>query len=198
MILAGHETTANALAWALYLLAKNPAVAQALQDELATVLGGRPPVLADLAQLPLTDQVIKESLRLYPPAPVFTRQPLAATELGGYTIPADAMLVAAPYYLHRDPRFFVEPMRFWPERWAGGLERTLPRCVYFPFGAGPRICIGQQFALLEARLLLAVLCSRFRFTLAPGQTVQEEAAVTLRPKDGLRLRLLPGPARPSA
>lgn len=198
MILAGHETTANTLAWALSLLAKHPPIAAALAAEVATVLAGRLPTLADLPQLPLLDQVIKESLRLYPPAPVFTRQPIAATELGGYAISADATLVTAPYFLHRDPRFFAEPLRFWPERWAGGLERSLPRCAYFPFGAGPRVCIGQQFALLEARLLLALLVSRFRYTLAPGQLVEEEAAVTLRPKNGLRMRLHAAAATPSA
>ena len=196
MVLAGHETTANTLAWALSLLAKNPATAEALQAEVATVLRGRPPTLADLPQLPLTDYVIKESLRIYPPAPVFTRQPVAATELGGYAIAADAILVTSPYFMHRDPRFFAEPLRFWPERWATGLERSLPRCTYFPFGAGPRVCIGQQFALLEARLLLALLVAHFRYDLAPGQVVEEEAAVTLRPKNGLRMRLQPAAAAP--
>ena len=189
MILAGHETTANTLAWALSLLGRHPEIAQALEDEVGRVLGGRAAGLAELPQLQLTDQVIKESLRLYPPAPVFTREPIGATTLGGYEIPEGAILVTAPYFLHRDPRYFVEPLRFWPERWAGGLERSLPRCTYFPFGAGPRICIGQQFALMEARLLLASLVSKFRFTLAPGQGVEEEAAVTLRPKNGLRMRL---------
>ena len=189
MVLAGHETTANTLAWALYLLAENPPVAQALQDEVTGVLGGRAPTLADLQKLPLTDQVIKESLRLYPPAPFLSRQPMAPTELYGYAIPANALLVIAPYFLHRDPRYFAEPLRFWPERWAGGLERTLPRGAYFPFGAGPRVCIGQQFALMEARLLLASLCSHFRFALVPGQKIEAEAAVTLRPKYGLRMRL---------
>lgn len=198
MILAGHETTANTLAWSLSLLARNQPIAEAVHTELATVLAGRPPTLSDLPQLPLVDQVIKESLRLYPPAPVFTRQPLAETELGGYAIAADAILVTSPYFLHRDPRLFAEPLRFWPERWAGGLERSLPRCSYFPFGAGPRVCIGQQFALLEARLLLALLLSRFRFALAPGQTVEEEAVVTLRPKNGLRMRLHAGPAAAAA
>ncbi len=198
MILAGHETTANTLAWALSLLAKNPATAAALHTEVATVLRGRPPTLADLPQLPLIDYVIKESLRIYPPAPVFTRQPVAATELGGYAIAADAILVTSPYFLHRDPRFFAEPLRFWPERWAAGLERALPRCAYFPFGAGPRVCIGQQFALMESRLLLALLVARFRFSLAPGQVVEEEAAVTLRPKTGLRMRLHPAAAAPAA
>ena len=189
MVLAGHETTANTLAWTLSLLARHPAIAQQLQDEVTRVLGGREVQLGDLGQLPLLDQVIKESLRLYPPAPVFTREPIAPTTLGGYAIPKGAILVTAPYFLHRDPRYFVEPLRFWPQRWAGGLERSLPRCCYFPFGAGPRICIGQQFAQMEARLLLASLLSRFQFTLAPGQGVEEEAAVTLRPKGGLRMRL---------
>ena len=189
MILAGHETTANLLAWALFLLAQNPAVAQLHKEEVTHVLGGRAPTLADLPQLQLTDWVIKESLRLYPPAPVISRQPLAPCELGGYLIPADGILIVAPYFLHRDARYFADPLRFWPERWAGGLERTLPRGTYFPFGAGPRVCIGQQFALMEARLLLASLVSRFRFALVPGQKVEAEMAVTLRPKPGLRMRL---------
>ena len=170
-------------------LARHPAIGRAVEDEVGRVLGGRTVGLGELQQLQLTDQVLKESLRLYPPAPVFTREPIEATTLGGYAIPKGAILITAPYFLHRDHRYFAEPLRFWPERWAGGLERSLPRCCYFPFGAGPRICIGQQFALMEARLLLASLVSKFRFTLAPGQGVEEEAAVTLRPKNGLRMRL---------
>jgi cytochrome P450 len=190
MILAGHETTANTLAWALYLLSQNPAAGQALHAEVTTVLGDRAPTLADLPNLPLCEHVLKESLRLYPPAPVLSRQALADTEMvGGYAIDPEAMIVMSPYYMHRDPRFFIEPLRFWPERWAGGLERSLPRGCYFPFGDGPRICLGQQFAMLEARLVLATLVRRFRYTLPPGHQVEEEAAVTLRPRGGLRMRL---------
>lgn len=187
---AGHETTSNALTWTWYLLAHHPHVEQTLHDELARVLGGRLPTLADLANLPYTEQVIKESMRLYPPAWILmSRTPLAPLTIGGYTLVPGDWIFIAPYVVHRDPRFFPAPDRFDPARFTPEQEAARPRFAYFPFGGGPHVCIGNSFAMMEARLILATIAQRYTLTLEPGQTVVPEPEITLRPRNGLRVRL---------
>ena len=189
LFLAGHETTAVALSWTWYLLAQNPRVEAALADELRTVLGGRTPTVADLPRLRYTEMVINESMRLYPPAYALSRQVLRDTEIGGYPIPARAAVVMPTWILQRDPRWFDSPEEFRPERWADDLAKRLPRFVYAPFGGGPRQCIGNTFALMEASLLLAAIAQRFRLELVPGQKIRPMPYVTLRPEPGIRMVL---------
>ncbi len=187
LYLAGHETTANTMKWTWYLLSQNPAAEAALHAELDSVLGGRPPTLADLDHLPYTEWVIKEALRLYPPAYGFSRLAKEPLTIGGYDIPAGAFLHVVPYITHRDPRFHANPNAFQPERFANDAEKRWPRYAYFPFGGGPRVCIGNSFALMEARLILATVASRYRLRLPMGYPVYPKALITLVPRDGLRM-----------
>jgi cytochrome P450 len=188
LFLAGHDTTALTLTWSLYLLARHPQVAQALEKELDEVLCGRPPALADLPRLRYADMVIHEVMRLYPSAYVIGREAVAPCELGGYTIPAGGTLLMSQWAMHRDPRWFDEPECFRPERWADGLERRLPKGAYFPFGGGPRVCIGNHFAMLEAVLVLASIARNWRFSVPPGESeVRPRPLITLRPAGPVRL-----------
>jgi cytochrome P450 len=187
--LAGHDTTALALGWAWHLLSRNPESEGKLHAELDSVLGGRDPGFADLRQLPWTDAVLRETLRLYPSAWGFARICLEDYELGGYTIAAGTSLLVSPWITQRDPRFFDDPDAFRPERWSDGLESRLPAFAYFPFGGGPRGCIGSAFGMMEAALLLAVIARRFRFDPVPGHPVVPWPAITLRPRYGLRMVL---------
>lgn len=191
LFLAGHETTALALSYALYLLGKHPEVAQRLQAELDAVLGGRAPTAADVKALPFTECVLKEAMRLYPPAWTMGREALEPLTLGGHAIPKGAQLLVSQWVLHRDPRWFPNPKVFDPERFGPERAKTIPRHAYLPFGAGPRVCIGSHFAMLEATLLLVRLLQRFVFELVPGQRPLDFApSVTLRPRGhGLRARL---------
>jgi cytochrome P450 len=191
LYIAGHETTANALTWTWYLLAKNPDVERALAAELDSVLAGRAPTLADLLRLPYTEMVIKESMRLYPPAWGIGRCALEEFELGGYRIPAGTNIFIMQWVTHRDARFFPDPERFDPERWRDDPIRRgrIPRFAYFPFGGGPRVCIGAGFAMMEAALLLATIAQLYRFSLVPGAVVTPFFSITLRPKNGLPMRL---------
>lgn len=191
LFMAGHETTANALTWTLYLLSQNQDKAEALQTELRSVLAGRLPAAADLPRLVYTDMVVKEGMRLYPPAWGIGRRALERFELGGYRIPAGTNLFLLQWITQRDARFFERPEKFEPERWRDDPVRSgkLPRFAYFPFGGGPRVCVGAGFAMMEATLLLAAFAQRFRFELAPGQDLEPLFSVTLRPKQGLRMRL---------
>lgn len=191
LFLAGHETTANALTWTWFLLAQNPAVQQALTAELDSVLRGAPPTLADLPRLPYTEMVIKESMRLYPPAWGIGRRALQDFDLNGYRIPAGTNVFLLQWVTHRDARFFPDPGRFDPERWRDDPVRRgrLPRFAYFPFGGGPRVCIGAGFAMMEATLLLATLAQRFQFSLLPDTRVTPFFSITLRPKHGLTMLL---------
>jgi cytochrome P450 len=189
MVLAGHETTANALAWALYLLSQNPASDARLGAELASVLGGRLPALDDLPNLPYVGHVVSEALRLYPPAWAIGREVAEPFDLRGIWFPKGAQLYFSQWVVHRDARYFDDPEAFRPERWADGLAKRLPRFAYFPFGGGPRACIGNAFATMEAALVLATLAQRFRFTLAPGHRVATRASITLRPRYGMRMKL---------
>ena len=187
LMLAGHETTALALTWAFLLLIENPHAADQLREELASVLDGRVPSPADVRSLPYTEAVVNESMRLYPPAYSTGRQAIRKTEIGGVPIGRYTSVLISQWVTHRDPRWFDSPDSFRPERWLDGLARRLPRGAFYPFGLGPRKCIGADFAMLEATLLLATIARRWRFTLLPGQDVRPQAAVTLRPRQGMRV-----------
>jgi cytochrome P450 len=184
---AGHETTSVALTWTWYLLSQHPDVEARLHDELALVLGGRTPTIADLPNLPYTDMVIKEAMRLYPPAFIATRQTLEPITLGGYSIPKNSVVMLNIYGLHYDSRYFPDPERFDPERFSPENEKHIPKYAYLPFGGGPRVCIGNAFASMEARLILATLAQRFHLSLAPGHPVVPERKFTLRPKFGMKM-----------
>jgi cytochrome P450 len=189
LLLAGHETTALALSWTLYLLAQNPEVAAQLHAELDAVLAGALPTLDDVPRLAFTGKVLKESMRLYPPAWGVVRMCPEECTLGDFRIPKRASVIVSQYVMHRDPRFYANPTRFDPARWTESFERDLPRFAYFPFGGGPRLCIGASFASMEAALVLAILTQRFRFYVDPTCEVVPQPSITLRPKNGLRLRL---------
>lgn len=187
LFLAGHETTALALSWTWYLLAMNEPCERQFHDELDTVLGGERPTVADLAKLKYTEMIAKEAMRLYPPAYGIGRQPITDCEIGGYPIPSGSQVLMFPWATHRDPRFFVEPERFWPDRWTEEFVNQLPRYAYFPFGGGPRACIGNYFAMMEIVLLMATIGQRFRFKLVPGHPVSLLPAMSLRPREGIKV-----------
>jgi cytochrome P450 len=187
MFLAGHETTAVALSWTWYLLAQHPAAEACLADELREVLGGRAPSVADLPRLKYAGMAVTESMRLYPPAYVIGRQAARATEIAGHAVASGDIFIAPAGVVHHDRRWFEEPEAFRPERWAGDLAQRLPRFAYFPFGGGPRQCIGNSFAQMEAVLLLAAIAQRFRLSLVPGQRITPTPYVTLRPEPGIRM-----------
>jgi cytochrome P450 len=184
-LLAGQETTSLALTWIWYLLSQHPRARQRLEDELDAVLGGRPPDYADLANLPYTRMVIDEAMRLYPPAWGFSRQALGDDELGGYHLPRGWMAFVVPYVLHRLPSLWDVPDVFEPERFSAERSAARPKFAYVPFGAGPRQCIGNQFALMEAHLIVATLAQRFRLRLMPGHLVEAWPLITLRPRHGM-------------
>jgi cytochrome P450 len=185
---AGHETTAVTLTWAFYVLSQHPEVEAKLHAELDTVLGGRLPTFEDLPKLPYTEKVIKETMRLYPPAWSVTREPIVPVRLADkYDLKKGKTLMVNIYGIHRDERYFPDPLRFDPERWTPENEKKMHRYQYFPFGAGPRVCIGNSFAMMEARLVLATLAQRFRLTLAPEQIVAPERVFTLRPRYGMKM-----------
>jgi cytochrome P450 len=188
LFLAGHETTANALAWTFYALARNPAAREELHRELDTVLAGRPPEPADFARLPFTEMVVAESMRLYPPAWAVSRLALEDVAIGGWHIPRGAVVVASQAVTHRDPRWWPEPDRFDPLRFTAAAKLARPKMAYFPFGAGPRICIGEGFAWMEAVLILATLAQRWQLDLVSHRDVEPQASITLRPKGGIRMR----------
>jgi cytochrome P450 len=189
LFLAGHETTAITLSWTWYLLAQNPAVEGRLHEELRSVLGGRAPEVADLGRLPYLHAVINEVLRLYPPAYILARVAIAPFRIGEYDFPAGETVLLSQWVMHRDPRYYDEPESFRPERWLNGLADRLPPGAYFPFGDGPRRCIGQGFALLESALVIATIAQRFRFSLLAGRKTAPEPLVTLRPKHGIWMTL---------
>jgi cytochrome P450 len=156
---------------------------------LTQVLGGRAPRLEDLPRLPYTDKVVKESMRLYPPAWSLARTVTKEVELGGYRLPVGANVVMSQWILHRDPRFFEQPEQFNPDRWTAEAIQRLHRFAYFPFGGGPRLCIGASFAMMEANLLLAAIAQRFQLRVAPGHSVAALPSITLRPRYGMRMTL---------
>jgi cytochrome P450 len=189
MLLAGHETTALALSWAWFLLATHPEAQAKVHDEADRVLCGRRPAAADVSQLMYANNVIREAMRLYPPAWVITRRAAEQVEIGGYVVPAGSNIIVSPWVTHRDARFFPNPEAFDPDRWCGDQEQAIPKFAYFPFGGGPRMCIGNNFALMEAAILLAAVAHCFQIGLAAGQTVEPLPSITLRPKNGVPARL---------
>lgn len=195
LFIAGHETTALALGFALYLLAGDADAQTWLGEELRQVLAGRAPALDDLAKLPRTRAVIKESMRLYPPAWAIGREAIEDVELGDYHVAKGTQLAIAQWSQHRNPRWFTDPLAFDPARWLGDLEERLPRFAYLPFGGGPRICIGNAFAETEAVIALASIAARFRFDRVPGYRLRLEPSVTIRPRGGIPLRVRPRDAR---
>ena len=187
IFLAGHETTANALTWTWYLLSQHPEVERRFHAEVDTALGGRAPTADDLAALPYTRMVLAESMRLYPPAWIVGRRALGPFEANGYTIPARSIVLACQYAMHRDARWFPEPDRFDPDRFGPEHQGDRPKFAYFPFGGGPRVCIGEQFAWMEGVLALATIAQRWRLRLVPSHPVALQPIITLRPKFGMRM-----------
>src|SRR5436853_1541661 len=189
LFLAGHETTASSLSWTWWLLARNPAVEAKLHAELDEVLGGRAPSIDDLARLPYTANVITESLRLYPPAWGLARIAVENHELAGYPVKKGMGVAMAQWVVQRDTRWYDKPEEFRPERWEGDFAKRIPRFAYFTFGRGPRQCIGNSFALMEARLILATIAQKYRLHLVPDHPVVPLASITLRPRYGVRVVL---------
>lgn len=191
LFLAGHETTANALSWTWLLLGQHPEVEEKLVEELQRVLGGRAPTASALPRLTYTEMVLREAMRLYPPVWVIGRRALAPFRMGNYELPAETNVVMSQLITHRDAKYFPEPERFDPDRWRPNDPRnlSLPRFAYFPFGGGPRVCIGAGFSMMEAVLLLATIAQKFKLTLVPGQSIEKLPSVTLRPKSGIRVVL---------
>jgi len=190
MLLAGHETTALALSWTCYLLSRHPHVQSALAAEVSEVLGMRAPTVDDVSRLRLCEYAINEAIRLYPPAWAIGREAVGPCEIGGYQVPAGMTIFIAPWVLHRDPRYFDNPAEFRPDRWASGLAKRLPRFAYMPFGGGPRVCIGNRFAMMEAVLILAGIAQHFALE-AQSETPEPSPSITLRPKGGVWLRPQP-------
>jgi cytochrome P450 len=186
IFLAGHETTANLLTWTWWLLAQNAAVEKKFHEELDGVLNGRAPSIEDLPKLAYLSHLLTESLRLYPPAWGMARLVVEECEIAGYKLKPGNGVALAQWVVHRDPRWYEAPEEFRPERWENGLAKKIPRFAYFPFGGGPRQCIGNTFALMEASLILATIGQRLRFRLVPGHRVTPLASITLRPWHGIR------------
>ena len=190
LMLAGHETTANTLFWTWMLLAQHPKTEAKLHEELQQVLAGRSPTVEDLSKLPYTSAVIKESMRAYPPVPVLGREATEDTVIGDYLIPRNTVVIISQWVMHHSPEYFDEPEAFKPERWLEmpgkqPLEKQLPRGVYFPFGDGPRICIGKGFALMEAVLILATIAQKYQFNFESGDEIIPQSSITLRPEHGI-------------
>jgi cytochrome P450 len=187
LVAAGHETTANLLTWTLYCLARRPELAQRLRDEVRAVLGDRAPGLEDLPRLAFTRAVLEEGLRLYPPAWVLERLALADDTLGGYRVRRGTVVAMTPYWLHRNARYWDDPEKFDPDRFSPSATAvaTRPKYAYLPFGGGPRLCIGNAFAMMEAQIILAMVAARWSLELPPGFAVELDSSVTLRPRGGL-------------
>lgn len=187
LFLAGHETTALALSWSWYLLATNPDAERKFHAELDQLLGGRLPTVSDLPNLAYTEMIAKEAMRLYPPAYAVGREAIDETDLGGFRVPRGTQLFAFQWITHRDERFFANADRFEPERWEQGRMPDLPKYAYFPFGGGPRQCIGNYFAMMEVVLMLATIGRKFKFSLDPAHSVEVLPVLSLRPKSGIKV-----------
>ncbi|MBY0372594.1 MAG: cytochrome P450 [Bryobacteraceae bacterium] len=187
LFLAGHETTANALTWTWYLLSQHPEARQRMEEEIDRELNGRLPSFEDLPRLRFTEAVMAESMRLYPPAWTVARMNPEPYAFGEFTAPERSLFIMPVAILHRHPKYWPEPDRFWPERWEK-KDEARPKFAYFPFGGGPRLCVGERFAWMEGVLLLAVIAQRWRLELEPGHPVEELPQITLRPKHGMRMR----------
>jgi len=191
IFLAGHETTALALTWTWYLLSRHPDHEARLHAELNEVLGGRDPTYDDLPNLPYTRMIIEESMRLYPPAPFVTREPVADDVVCGRRVPKGSYVAIYPWLVHRHRRLWTNPLRFDPERFSPERSADRPRFAYLPFGGGPRICIGASFAMMEAVMVLATLARKYRFRLVPGYPVEPRGLITLQPRYGMAMRVEP-------
>jgi cytochrome P450 len=189
IFLAGHETTANALMWMWYLLSSAPDVEAKLHAEVDRVLQGRLPGLGDLASLQYVERVVTEAMRLYPPAWIIGRRAIDDYQLGDYVAPARSILVMSPYLMQRDPRFYTDPGRFDPDRWTPEFRAALPKFAYFPFGGGPRQCIGESFAWMELVLVVATIAQQWKLRLVPGHPVVPQPLITLRAKHGMKMTL---------
>jgi cytochrome P450 len=187
LFIAGHETTATALTWAWHLLASNPEAEAKMHRELDAVLGDREPTFEDVPRLPYTSNVFGETMRLYPPAWAIGRMAVTDLEIGGYRVPQKSIVLLSPYTMHRSAKWWPEPEAFRPERWEVE-ESERPKFAYYPFGGGPRLCIGERFAWMEGVLILAALGRKWRFRRADDRPVELAPLLTLRPKGGLRLR----------
>jgi cytochrome P450 len=186
---AGHETTSNALTWTWYLLSENPEAERRLHAELESVLGRRAPTADDIPKLEYTTKVLTESMRLYPPAWVLSREAAKDCLVGGYFIPKGAQVLVSQYVTHHDPRFFKDPEKFDPDRWTPALRSSLPRFAYFPFGGGARSCVGEPFAWMEGTLLLAAIATKWQMRRVEGHRVEMMPQITLRPKGGMAMKL---------
>jgi len=189
LFLAGHETTASALTWTWYLLSRHPEVEAKLADELRRVLAGRAPSVDDLPRLPYTEMVIREAIRLYPPAPAIGREAVEDVTIADYNVPKGSLVLVNTYAIQHDQRFFDDPERYDPDRFAAGWEERIPRYAYLPFGGGPRVCIGNGFAMVEARLILATVAQHYKLSLEPDETIQPIQLVTLRPGGPVRMKI---------
>lgn len=185
IFLAGQETTALAMSWCWWLLAENPTVAERIYAEVDSVLNGRCPTMEDLSRLQETEHALLEAMRLYPPIYIIGREALVDTEIGGFRCPRGTTLLMPAWAVHRDERYFQDPDSFLPERWRNNFEKQLPKCAYFPFSAGPRVCLGTHFAMVQMKLVIAMIAQRFRFTVAPGQKVTPNVQITLQPSPGI-------------
>ena len=190
IFLAGHETTANTLTWTWYLLSEHPDIEQRLHRELDCVLARRLPTAEDFPRLQYTEMVITEAIRLYPPAWILGRRALKDYKLGPYIVPAGAIVIMSPYVMHHDPRYFPDPFRFDPDRWTSEARASRPQFSYFPFGGGPRRCIGEGFALMESIMVLATLAQKWSLRRAVDQPIALQPFITLRPKHGMRMVLM--------
>ncbi|MCP8968077.1 cytochrome P450 [Ectobacillus ponti] len=189
-LIAGHETTANALTWALFLLSQNPEAEQLFHQELDTVLQGRCPTFADIPSLVYTNQIMQETLRLYPPAWIVLREAKEDVEIGGHSFKKNASFMISPYVMHRNPAFFAEPEAFRPERFTKENQANIPHYAYIPFGAGSRGCIGTQFAMMEALLILATVGQRYKLRTLEPEKVRPEPLVSLRVRDGVQMEVV--------
>ena len=184
---AGHETTAASMAWAFYLLSEHPEVEERIRDELKTLLNGRIPTFTDLPKLAYTQRVINEVLRLYPAAYLFAREAVTEDVIDGYPIPPKTLIFITPFITHRDPKYWPDPERFDPDRFTPEQVSSRPRHVYYPFGEGPHVCIGNNFALMEMQLIIAIALQRFRLRLVPNHPIALKPEATLRPKHGMKM-----------
>jgi cytochrome P450 len=189
LFLAGHETTATALTWTMYLLSQHPDVESKLHQELAEVLGGRNPGYNDVGKLTYTEMVLAESIRLYPPAWAVGRMVKREYRLYNYELTPGSICLMSPYVMHRHPRYYPDPERFDPERFTPEARQSRPKFAYFPFGGGPRVCIGERFAWMEGVLVLATLMQKWRMHLLPGQVVEPHPQITLRTRNGVKVQL---------
>lgn len=185
IFLAGQETTALAMSWCWWLLSEHPRAAERVYGEVDSVLGGRPPRIEDLPLLHETEHALLEAMRLYPPIYVIGREALVDTEVHGFHCPRGTTLLMPAWAVHRDPRYFEEPDAFLPERWRGDFEKKLPKCAYFPFSAGPRVCLGTHFAMVQMKLVIAMMAQQFQFTGTPGHKVTPNVQITLQPGPGV-------------